>query len=96
MINIPSSILAFPGRVGTYQILVELRNEKCRAYSEVETWQINKCLPFLGVVFINLYQILSWIHHTQSDAEEFCSCSAQVFWPDWFKEDAPERTFMVS
>ena len=51
---------------------------------------------FLGVVFINLHQILSWIHHTQSDAEEFCSCSAPVICPDWFKEDSPERTFLVS
>ena len=64
MINIPSSILVFPGRVGTYQMLVELKNGKHRTFSEEETWQIDKCLPFLGVVFIHLHQILSWIHHT--------------------------------
>ena len=81
MINIPSSILVFPGRVGTYQMLVELSNEKHRIYSEVETWQIDKCLPFLGVVSIYLHQILSWTHHTQSDAEAFWSCSVQVIWP---------------
>lgn len=76
-------------------MLVELRKGKHRTYSEVETWQTDKCLPFPGVVFIHLHQILSWIHHTQSDAEEFWSCSVQVTWPDRFKEDAPERTFMA-
>lgn len=62
-------------------MLVELM--KLRTYLKVETWHIYKCLIFLGEDLINLQQILSWIHHMQSDGEEFCSCSVHVIWPDW-------------